>query len=74
VWGTGKRRSKLGKWIDKKGYTQKDLGKVANLDKATVSRACSDPEYIPSGKTIQKIMKAVRKLDPKAKPTDFFDL
>lgn len=69
-----KKRSKLGKFLDTEGYSQEDLVKVSQVSRNTVSRICSNPEYIPSGPTIKKIMKAIRKIDPAAKTEDFFDI
>lgn len=74
MFGLGKKRSKLGKFLDKQGYTQQDLVRAAKIDKATASKVCNDDEYVPSGKTIQKIMKAIRGIDPGKKAEDFFNL
>lgn len=74
MWGTGKKRSKVGKFIDKNGYTQEELCKTAKIGRNTASRVCSDPEYTPSGSTIKKIMKAIRAIDPNARTDDFFDI
>ncbi len=74
MWGIGKKRSKLGKFIDKNGYSQEDLMKVAKIGRSTASRVCADPDYSPTANTIKKIMKAVRKIDPNAKVDDFFDM
>jgi transcriptional regulator with XRE-family HTH domain len=74
LWGLGKKRSKLGKFIDQNGYSQEDLMKAAKIGRSTVSRLCSDPEYSPTANTIKKIMKAIRTLDPTARADDFFDM
>lgn len=74
MWGLGKKRSKLGKFIDKNGFTQEDLMKAANISRSTASRLCSDPEYSPTANTIKKVMKAIRQLDPSSKVDDFFDM
>ncbi|PEZ01829.1 transcriptional regulator [Bacillus sp. AFS018417] len=74
MWGIGKKRSKLGKWIDKNGLYQKDLEKESKVNRNTISRACNDPHYIPSQKTIQAILKAVRKIDSKKKMSDFWNM
>lgn len=70
----GKPRSKLGKWLDKYGITQEWLMQKSGLGRNTVSRACSNEEYEPTSKTIKKIMKAVREVDPHKKAEDFFDM
>jgi predicted transcriptional regulator len=74
MWGLGKKRSKIGKFIDKHGYTQEDLMKAAKIGRSTASRICSDPDYSPTVNTIKKIMKAIRQIDPNAKSDDFFDI
>ncbi|MGM0877550.1 MAG: helix-turn-helix domain-containing protein [Bacillota bacterium] len=74
LWGIGKKRSKVGKFIDKRGYTQEDLMKAAKIGRSTASRICSDPEYSPTATTIKKVMKAIRNIDPNAKVDDFFDM
>lgn len=74
MWGLGKRRTRLGRFLDKRGRTQMELAKAAGVNKETISRACSDPNYSPTVKTLSKIMKAIRQLDPNAKPEDFFDI
>jgi len=74
MWSAGKKRSKLGRFLDRKGYSQTELGKVSKLNKNTVSRICNDSNYTPSIVTIKKVMKALKKLDPKLKSEDFFDI
>lgn len=74
MWGTGKKRTKIGKFIDRKGYSQEDLISASKVNRNTVSKLCNDPNYTPSMSTVKKIMKAIRQLDPKAKTDDFFDI
>jgi transcriptional regulator with XRE-family HTH domain len=74
MWGLGKKRSPLGKWLDSRGYTQEDLVRVSRVNRNTISKACSDPEYIPSGNTIQKIIKALREVDPTISANKFWDM
>lgn len=74
MWGLGKPQSKLGKFIAKHGYTIQDLSEVSKVNRNTVGKICSDSNYLPSAKTIKKIMTAIRKLDPNAKADDFFDM
>jgi transcriptional regulator with XRE-family HTH domain len=72
-FGLGKRRSKLGKWLDRNGYTQEDLVSESGVSRNTISKVCSDPDYIPSGRVIKKILKAIRKVDPDVTIDDFWD-
>lgn len=74
MWGTGKPRSNLGKWLDKKGLEQRDLAKVSKVSENTISKACKDKDYIPGPGTIKKILKAIRQRDPNAKMSDFWDM
>ncbi|PLT32872.1 helix-turn-helix transcriptional regulator [Bacillus sp. V5-8f] len=69
-----KTRSKLGKFLDKEGYSQEELVKASKVSRNTVSRICTNPDYVPSGNVIKKIMKAIRQIDPGAKTEDFFDI
>jgi predicted transcriptional regulator len=71
MWGISKPRSQLGKWIDQKGLEQQDLAKDANVSKNTVTKACSDKDYIPRQDVMKKLLKAIRKVDPQAKMSDF---
>ncbi|MBT2603247.1 helix-turn-helix transcriptional regulator [Bacillus sp. ISL-53] len=73
-FGKRKPRSKVGKLIDKHGYTQEEFVSASGISRNTVSRVCSDPRYVPSAGVLKKIMKAVRSLDAGAKADDYFDL
>lgn len=78
MWGLGrnigKRRSKLGRWIDEMGHTQEDLVNEAKVSRNTISKACSDPDYIPSPTVMKKILTAIRKIDPNIKSDDFWSM
>lgn len=69
-----KKRSKLGKFLDREGYTQEELVKASKVSRNTVSRICSDPDHVPTGSSIKKIMKAIKQIDPNARAEDFFDI
>ena len=66
-------KSKLGKYLIEKGYTQTEIVKVTDIKRRTVSKIFNDSNYIPSGSTIKKIMNVLKKLDPKNKIEDFFN-
>jgi hypothetical protein len=74
MFGIGKRRSKLGKWLDQRGMTQEWLRSRSRLTRNTISSACSDPDYMPSGSTMQKILKALRQVDPSVRADKFWDI
>ncbi|CAN7304378.1 helix-turn-helix transcriptional regulator [Peribacillus frigoritolerans] len=73
-FGKRKPRSKVGKLINKHGYTQEEFVSASGISRNTISRVCSDPKYVPSAGVLKKIMKAVRSLDTGAKADDYFDL
>jgi transcriptional regulator with XRE-family HTH domain len=74
MWGIGKPRSKLGKWMDKRRLDQQDLAKAARVSKNTISKACNEKDYIPRHDVIKKLLAAIRKIDPNAKMSDFWDM
>lgn len=67
MWGIGKPRSKLGKWMDERGLDQQDLAKAARVSKNTISKACNEKDYVPRQDVIKKLLAAIRKLDPNVK-------
>jgi len=68
-----KTRSSLGKWLDKRGISQEWLVENAKVSRNTISSICSG-RRTPTTPTLSKLMKAIRKVDPKAKVEDFFDI
>lgn len=73
-FGSGKKRSKVGKLIDRHGYTQEQLREESGVSRNTISRVCNESDYVPSPNVLKKLMKAIRKIDPGAKADDYFDL
>jgi DNA-binding XRE family transcriptional regulator len=73
-FGFNHKRTKLRKFLDKHGFTQEDLVHTSKVSRNTVSKACTDKEYIPSTNVMKKFMRAIRRVDPNAKATDFWDL
>jgi hypothetical protein len=69
-----KTRSKFGKFVDRNGYTQKEIIEISKLGKNTVTRLCSDSEYRPRGDTFKKLIRLIEKIDSKAEVDDFFDM
>ncbi len=74
MFGLGKKRTKLGKWLDKRGVTQSWLMKKSGLNKNTVGDLTGDPDRSPNQKTMKKILKALREIDPNVKSDDFWDM
>jgi predicted transcriptional regulator len=73
-WGLGKSRSKLGKWLDDRGISQQWLSKKSGVSRTTISEMCSDQMKSPNLKTIQKVLKAIRDIDPRVKQDDFWSM
>ncbi len=71
--GLNKPRSKLGKWIDDRGITQKWISEKSGLNKNTISKITSE-DTIPSGKTMQKVLEVLRIIDKNVEASDFWDL
>ncbi|MFT4416778.1 helix-turn-helix transcriptional regulator [Fredinandcohnia humi] len=69
-----KPRSKIGKWLDARGISQEWLVSKSKVSRTTISKIASDDKYSPTLPTIKKIMKAIKEVDPAAKPDDFFDM
>jgi transcriptional regulator with XRE-family HTH domain len=76
MFGLGKNRSKLGKFLDSKGITQTWLAQKSTVNKNTINDLCNgESDRSPTARTIKKIMKVINhEIDPKKKPHDFFDL
>ena len=72
--GLGKQRSKLGEWLDNRGIKQEWLVSKSKIGRTTISSACGDSEYIPTGSTIKKILEALREIDPSVGVGQFWDL
>ncbi|MCM3165108.1 helix-turn-helix transcriptional regulator [Metabacillus litoralis] len=75
MFGLGKKRSKLGKWLDKRGISQTWLAKRSGVNRNTINSLTSgESDREPNARTIKKILKALREIDPTVKSDDFFDI
>lgn len=74
MYGLGKQRSRLGKWMDKRGMKQEWLIQKADISKGTSVKVCNDVEYVPSGSTMRKIIQALREVEPSVRAEQFWDL
>lgn len=72
MYGLGKKRSKLGKWLDQRGITQQWLSKKSGVNNNTVSYMASDDDYLPTMNTAKKILGALREIDPNVNLDDFW--
>lgn len=74
MYGLGKQRSKLGKWLDARGIRQSWLSKQAQLSEDTITDLCKYDSKLPTGRTMKKILQALRQVDPKVKQDDFWSI
>jgi predicted transcriptional regulator len=72
-FGIGKDRSRLGRYIDQHGISQKELEK-SGVSRATISRLCTDDDHQPTMSTAKKIINFLKKIDKNIKYDDFFDM
>jgi predicted transcriptional regulator len=73
LWG-GKPRTKVGKFLDKRGITQEWLASKTKISRNTISKISSDNDYQPNLSTIKKVMKALREVDPNIRSDDFWNM
>ncbi|WP_100374817.1 transcriptional regulator [Bacillus sp. FJAT-45037] len=74
MFGSGKKRSKLGKFIDKHSVSTVEFSKETGVSRRTLTKVCNEDHYVPSPVVMKKILKSVRKVDPNLKINDFWDI
>jgi DNA-binding XRE family transcriptional regulator len=74
MFGLGKRRSKFGKWIDRRGLKQEWIAEKSGVSRSTISQLANDDEREPTLKNARKIIKALREIDPNVKQDDFWSM
>ncbi|HZG81231.1 MAG TPA: transcriptional regulator [Brevibacillus sp.] len=74
MFGLGKQRSRLGKYLDDNDIPQQWLVDETKLNKKTISQLASKDEPLPSGATMKKILQALRKKDKGLKQEDFWPM
>lgn len=72
MYGLGKPRSRLGRWLDARRIPQKDLIRESGVNKATISRLCSGDAFKPRIDTARSIIKALKKWDKNVDYDDFW--
>lgn len=70
--GLGKKRTRLGRFLDRNGITQGWLEKNTGLGEATVGRMCGDIEYRPTERTKSKVVSALQKVVDDLSVGDFW--
>ncbi|MGG1600969.1 helix-turn-helix domain-containing protein [Paenibacillus naphthalenovorans] len=73
-FGLGKKRSRLGKWLDRHGKTQEWLIRESGLGRNTIMDLANDGGRSPNARTMQKILNALRTIDPNVKADDFWPM
>ncbi|MGD6832598.1 helix-turn-helix domain-containing protein [Sutcliffiella halmapala] len=75
-FGLGKKRTKLGKWLDQHGVSQTEFAKMSKVSRPTISRLCSAEEnHEPTMKTAKKIIKTIKeKLGKDVHYDDFWSM
>ncbi|MDP1455611.1 helix-turn-helix domain-containing protein [Bacillus wiedmannii] len=74
MWGLGKKRTKLGKFLDKHNIEQEWLVRKSGLGRNTIGELANNFERSPTQKTMQKILKTLREVDPRIKADDFWNM
>lgn len=74
MFGLGKQRSRLGKWLDARGIRQSWLAIQSKVSEDTITQLCKDDSKLPSGNTMRKVLQALRKVDPNVKQDDFWTI
>jgi predicted transcriptional regulator len=74
VFGLGKKRTKLGKWLDRRGISQSWLMKKTGLNKNTIGDLTGNGDRSPNQRTMKKILQALREVDPNVKSDDFWSM
>lgn len=72
--GLGKKRSRLGKFLDQHSISQQELVKQTGLSKSTISRLCQPDEFEPNLKSAKQIIKVLREAGFEADYEDFWSI
>ena len=74
MFGLGKPRSRFGKWMDRKGVSQKEVAKKAKVSEMTLTRMCSDRDHMPRISTWVKVQRALKSMGYEVDRDDFFNM
>jgi len=73
MFGLGKRRTKLGRFLDRNGLKQEWLVKESGINRESVSRLCDGEEKrSPQERTIIKIIGTLRRHGHDVRADDFW--
>ncbi|MFS1516102.1 helix-turn-helix domain-containing protein [Bacillus sp. SCS-151] len=73
-FGLGKKRSKLGRYLDRHGIAQIEVEKGTKLSRGTISRLCSSDDNKPTFNTANKIVRFLRRFDNNVDYDDFWSM
>lgn len=73
MFGLGKKRSKLGKYLDKYNIKQSDIAEKSKVGDMTISRLCNEADYRPKISTASKVKKALKSMGHDL-PDDYFGM
>jgi predicted transcriptional regulator len=73
MFGLGKKQSPFGKWLAKRGISQQWVVKKSGVGRNTVSDLAAGKRD-PNARTMKKILKALREIDPNIKQDDFWPM
>ncbi|WP_274362771.1 helix-turn-helix domain-containing protein [Paenibacillus thermotolerans] len=72
-FGVGKKRTALGRFIDKHGITQGQLAKISGKNRDTISDLCDGNKDVQANESTQmKIVGALRRMGHDVSPEDFW--
>lgn len=72
MYGLGKKRTRLGMFLDKNNITQGWIVEHAKLNRNTLTQICKDDQYEPRAETVQKIISTLRKHGYDVRAHDFW--
>ncbi len=66
MFGLGKYRTSFGKWLDRHKKTSMEFSQECGVHRQTIDSMAGDKGYAPRQTTIDKVLKAAKKIDPDA--------
>lgn len=74
TWGLGLGRSqtRLGRWMDVNGITQRWLESKTGISDTTITKLCRDTDYRPTEKTKMIIISVLRHIEDDLSVSDFW--
>lgn len=68
----GKKRSEFGRYLTRRGISQRWLAEQTGVSEATISELASGNREAPTMKTANRIIKALRQYDSEISAEDFW--